>query len=64
MYKTPAFLLLFVSLGAAEQPLFRVVDINIGQTERIQLPGSKPAAVKLLALGRLAFSHLIPASGV
>ena len=51
MYKTPLFLLLFASLAVAQQPLFRVVDINVGATERILFPGGKAAMVKLLALG-------------
>jgi hypothetical protein len=51
MYKTPLFLLLFASLAVAQQPLFRVVDINVGATERILFPDGKAAMVKLLALG-------------
>jgi hypothetical protein len=51
VYKTPAFMLLFASLVVAQQPLFRVVDIKIGETQRIQLANGKAATVKLLALG-------------
>ena len=51
MYKTPAFMLLFASLVVAQQPLFRVVDINVSAAERIQLSAGKAVTVKLLALG-------------
>jgi hypothetical protein len=51
MLKTPAFLMLFASLAAAQQPLFRVLDINVGETQEIQLADGKAATVKLLALG-------------
>ncbi len=51
MYKTPLFLLLFASLAVAQQPLFRVMDINVGAAERILFPDGKAAMVKLLALG-------------
>ncbi len=50
MYKTLAFMLLFASLVVAQQPLFRVVDINVGETQRIQLANGKAATVKLLAI--------------
>jgi len=51
VYKTPAFMLLFASLVVAQQPLFRVVDVNVGETQRIQLANGKAATVKLLGLG-------------
>lgn len=51
MCRIPVCLFLFVSLAAAQQPLFQVVDINVGETAQLQLTGGKATTVKLLALG-------------
>jgi len=51
VYKTFTLWLVFVSLVSAQPALFQVVDINIGETERIQLSDGKAATVKLFSLG-------------
>jgi murein DD-endopeptidase MepM/ murein hydrolase activator NlpD len=40
---------LVANLTVAEQPLFRVVDLDVGATERVQVADGKSATVKLLA---------------
>src|SRR6266704_943718 len=50
MYKLPSFVLLFANLAVAQQPLFRVVDLDIGTTERVQLPNGMGATVKLVSI--------------
>jgi hypothetical protein len=46
MYKLASFLLLFANLAVAQQPLFRVVDLDVGTTEHVQLPNGAGATVK------------------
>jgi hypothetical protein len=41
--------LFFASAAAAQQPLFRVVDIDVGATEAVQLANGQRATVKLIA---------------
>jgi hypothetical protein len=43
------FFLLVANLTVAQQPLFRVVDLDVGATERVQVSDGKSAAVKLLS---------------
>ena len=50
MHKPMPFILLFASLAVAQQPLFRVVDIDVGATDRVQFADGKSATVKLLAI--------------
>jgi hypothetical protein len=50
-YKTAWLLLFFTSLVVAQQPLFRVVDIDVGATEQVQFSDGKRATVKLLSIG-------------
>ena len=40
---------LAASLCTAQQPLFRVVDLDVGATEQVPLPDGKSATVKLLS---------------
>ena len=49
-YFAPSFLLVITGLGVAQQPLFRVVDIDVGAMESVQLSNGKRATVKLLAI--------------
>src|SRR5258706_16255490 len=37
------------TLAIAQQPLFRIVDLNVGATEHVQLPNGASATVKLLS---------------
>jgi murein DD-endopeptidase MepM/ murein hydrolase activator NlpD len=50
-YKAVLFVLFFTNLMVAQQPLFRVVDIDVGATEHVQLSNGKHATVKLLSIG-------------
>jgi murein DD-endopeptidase MepM/ murein hydrolase activator NlpD len=50
MYKLPSFLLLFANLAVAQQPLFRIVDLDVGATEHVQLPNGTGATVNLVAI--------------
>jgi hypothetical protein len=43
------FSLLVANLTVAQQPLFRVVDLDVGATERVQVADGKSATVKLLS---------------
>src|SRR5271169_1377450 len=43
------FFLLVPSITVAQQPLFRVVDLDVGATERVQPANGKSATVKLLS---------------
>ena len=43
------FFLLVANLTVAQQPLFRVVDLDVGATERVQVSDGKSATVKLLS---------------
>ena len=43
------FFSLVANLTVAQQPLFRVVDLDVGATERVQVSDGKSATVKLLA---------------
>ena len=45
------FLLLVASPTVAQQPLFRVVDLDVGTTDRVQFVDGKSATVKLLSTG-------------
>lgn len=42
--------LIFANLATAQQPLFRTVDLNAGETEQVQFAGGKHATVKLLSI--------------
>ena len=42
--------LLSANLAAAQQPLFRTVDIDVGATEQVQFSDGKRATVKLLSI--------------
>ena len=42
--------LLLGTLAGAQQPLFRVLDLDTGTTESVQLSDGKPATVKLLSI--------------
>jgi murein DD-endopeptidase MepM/ murein hydrolase activator NlpD len=44
------FMFFFASLAVAQQPVFRVVDIDVGATDRIQFADGKSATVKLLSI--------------
>ena len=50
MLRAISFFLLFATLAVAQQPLFRVVDIDVGATERVQFSDGKTANVKLLSI--------------
>ena len=43
------FFLLVANLAVAQQPLFRVVDLDVGATERVQVSDGKSVTVKLLS---------------
>ena len=43
------FILMIAKLAVAQQPLFRVVDLDVGAAERVQLADGGSAAVKLLS---------------
>src|SRR5690349_15911208 len=45
----PLPLFFLAALAVAQQPLFRTVDLNVGATERVQLPNGAGATVKLLS---------------
>jgi len=50
MHKPMPFMFFFASLAVAQQPLFRVVDIDVGATDRVQFVDGKSATVKLLSI--------------
>ena len=50
-YKAVLFFLFFATRVVAQQPLFRIVDIDVGATEHVQLSDGKHATVKLLSIG-------------
>jgi murein DD-endopeptidase MepM/ murein hydrolase activator NlpD len=50
-YKAPLLFLFLTSLVAARQPLFRVLDIDVGATEQVRFSDGKRATVKLLSTG-------------
>ena len=50
MHKPMLFIFIFASLAVAQQPLFRVVDIDVGATDRVQFADGKTATVKLLSI--------------
>src|ERR1022692_109848 len=43
------FFVLVANVTVAQQPLFRVVDLDVGATERVQLSDGKSVTVKLLS---------------
>src|ERR1035441_10710696 len=45
------FFFLVANVTVAQQPLFRVVDLDVGATERVQLSDGKSATVRLLSTG-------------
>ena len=45
-----SFVLLFMSLAVAQQPLFRVVDIDVGGVDRVVFSDGNSATVKLLSI--------------
>jgi murein DD-endopeptidase MepM/ murein hydrolase activator NlpD len=49
MRRSIFFFFLIANLTVAQQPLFRVVDLAIGATERVQVSDGKSATVKLLS---------------
>ncbi|PYV34231.1 MAG: hypothetical protein DMG22_06970 [Acidobacteria bacterium] len=49
-YKAVLFFLFFATRVVAQQPLFRIVDIDVGATEHVQLSDGKHATVKLLSI--------------
>ena len=49
MFKSISMFLYFAHLAVAQQPLFRVVDLDVGRAERVQLPSGSTATVKLLS---------------
>lgn len=51
MYKVCFFVLIFAGMTFAQKLPFQVVDINVGETQKIQLREGTAATVKLLALG-------------
>ncbi|MGA2591090.1 MAG: hypothetical protein ABSH32_14320, partial [Bryobacteraceae bacterium] len=44
------FILLVASVTVAQPPLFRVVDLDVGATERVHISDGKSATVKLLSI--------------
>ena len=50
LYKAILFSLFFSNRVVAQQPLFRAVDINVGETEQVQFSEGKRATVKLLSI--------------
>jgi hypothetical protein len=50
MCKLMPFVFLFASLAVAQQPVFRVVDINVGATDQVEFADGKSATVKLLSI--------------
>jgi len=49
MRRIPSCVFLVASISAAQQPLFRVLDLAVGATERVALSNGKTATVKLLS---------------
>ena len=50
LYNAILFSLFFSNRVVAQQPLFRAVDINVGETEQVQFSEGKRATVKLLSI--------------
>jgi hypothetical protein len=50
MHKVHSLFLLLASLALAQQPLFRVVDLDVGATEQVRLPNGTGATVKLVSI--------------
>lgn len=50
MCKSMLFMFFFAGLAVAQQPLFRVVDMDVGATERVQFAEGTSATVKLLSI--------------
>ncbi len=50
MYKLMLFVFFFASVAVAQQPAFRVVDINVGAADRVEFADGKTATVKLLSI--------------
>src|SRR5438034_6538651 len=50
MYKTISLLLFFAKLAVAQEPLFRVVDLNVGVADQVHFSDRKSATVKLLSI--------------
>ncbi len=55
MHKPMPFIFLLASLAVAQRPLFRVVDIDVGATDRVQFADGKSATVKLLAINETRY---------
>jgi murein DD-endopeptidase MepM/ murein hydrolase activator NlpD len=49
LYIAVSFFLFLTNLVAAQQPLFRAVDIDVGATDKVQLSDGKAATVNLLS---------------
>ena len=49
IYIAALFFLSFTNLVLAQQPLFRVVDIDVGATDKVQLSDGRSATVRLLS---------------
>src|ERR1035437_7824719 len=50
MHRAISLFFLVANLTGAQQPLFRVMDLDVGATERVQAADGKSATVKLLAI--------------
>ncbi|MGA2985134.1 MAG: PKD domain-containing protein [Terriglobia bacterium] len=50
MFKLMPFMLFFASVALAQQPAFRVVDLDVGGTVRVQFADGTSATVKLLSI--------------
>ena len=50
-YQAVLLFLFFTNRVVAQQPLFRVIDIDVGATEHVRLSDGKHATVKLLSIG-------------
>ena len=50
-YQAVLLFLFFTNRVVAQQPLFRVIEIDVGATEHVQLSDGKHATVKLLSIG-------------
>ena len=49
MRRAMFFFVLVANVSVAQQPLFRIVDLNVGATERVPVADGKSVAVKLLS---------------
>ena len=50
MHRAISFFFLVANLTGAQQPLFRVMYLDVGATERVQAADGKSATVKLLSI--------------